>query len=180
MASDPLVKSYAEALFQVARAEGALDRVEEELTRLNTSLDSNAELREILSDSKISFEGKKSALSEIFGGKISPITLHWINMIVDQDRQRRLPTIIEAFFTSAQEAREKVTAEVVTSVPLPEDQADRLAQELSKVTKKRVFLKPMVDDSILGGVIVKIENKVIDGSIKHRLEEVKHEMIKTA
>lgn len=180
MASDGLVKSYAEALFQVGRAEETLDRVEEELTRLNKSLDSNAELREFLSDPKISADGKKSALFEIFGGKISPVTLHWINMIVDQGRQRRLPTIIEAFFTLAQEAREKVTAEVITSLPLSEDQADRLAQELSKVTKKRVFLKPMVDDSILGGVIVKIENKVIDGSVKHRLQEMKNEMIKTA
>ncbi len=180
MASDVLVKSYAEALFQVARAEETQDRVEEELTRLNKSLDSNAELREFLSDPKISADGKKSALFEIFGGKISPITLHWINMIVDQGRQRRLPTIMEAFFTLAQEAREKVTAEVITSLPLSEDQADRLAQELSKITRKRVFLKPTVDESILGGVIVKIENKVIDGSVKHRLQEMKNEMIKTA
>ena len=180
MASDVLVKSYAEALFQVARAEETQDRVEEELTRLNKSLDSNAELREFLSDPKISADGKKSALFEIFGGKISPITLHWINMIVDQGRQRRLPTIMEAFFTLAQEAREKVTAEVITSLPLSEDQADRLARELSKITRKRVFLKPTVDESILGGVIVKIENKVIDGSVKHRLQEMKNEMIKTA
>jgi len=69
---------------------------------------------------------------------------------------------------------------VITSIPLSEDLVQRLEQELSKVTKKRVFLKPMVDDSILGGVIVKIENKVIDGSVKHRLEEIKNEMIKTA
>ena len=180
MASDPLVKSYAEALFQVARAEETLDRVEEELTRVNKSLDSNAELREFLSNPQISSEGKKSSLFQIFGGKVSPITLHWINMVVDQGRQRRLPAIIEAFFTLAQDAREKVTAEVITSVPLSEDQTNRLAQELSKITRKRVFLKPMVDESILGGVIVKIENKVIDGSIKHRLQEIKNEMIKTA
>jgi len=179
MASDPLVKSYAEALFQVARAEETLDKVEEELTRLNKSLDSNAELREFLSNPQISSDGKKSALFQIFGGKISSITLHWMNMVVDQGRQRRLPTIIEAFLTLTEEAREKVTAEVITSIPLPEDLAKRLEQELSKVTKKRVFLKPMVDDSILGGVIVKIENKVIDGSVKHRLEEIKNEMIKT-
>ncbi len=180
MASDPLVKSYAEALFQVARAEETLDRVEEELTRLSKSLDSNAELREFLSNPQISSEGKKSSLFQIFGGKVSPITLHWINMVVDQGRQRRLPTIIEAFFTLAQDAREKITAEVITSVPLSEDQTNRLAQELSKITRKRVFLKPMVDESILGGVIVKIENKVIDGSVKHRLEEIKNEMIKPA
>lgn len=180
MASDPLVKSYAEALFQVARAEEILDRVEEELTRLNKSLESNADLREFLSTLQISPDGKKSALSQIFGQKISPVTLHWIDMVVDQGRQRRLPAIIEAFLTLAQDAREKVTAEVITSVPLSEDLAKRLEQELSKITKKRVFLKPMVDDSILGGVIVKIENKVIDGSVRHRLEEIKNEMIKTA
>jgi F-type H+-transporting ATPase subunit delta len=180
MASDPLVSSYAEALFQVARAEETLDRVEEELTTLNKSLDMNAELREFLSNPQISSEGKKSALFQIFGGKVSPITLHWMNMVVDQGRQRRLPAIIEAFFTLSQEAREKVTAEVTTVIPLSEDLSKRLEQELSRVTKKRVFLKPMIDDSILGGVIIKIENKVIDGSIKHRLEEVKNEMIKTA
>jgi F-type H+-transporting ATPase subunit delta len=180
MASDPLVKSYAEALFQIARAEEALDRVEEELTRLNKSLDSNAELREFLNNPQITSDGKKSALSQIFGEKISPITLHWMNLVIDQGRQRRLPVIIEAFLTLAQEAREKVTAEVITSLPLSEEQSKRLEQELSKVTRKRVFLKPMIDDSILGGVIVKIENKVIDGSVKHRLEEIKNEMIKTA
>ena len=180
MASDPLVKSYAEALFQVARAEETLVRVEEELTRLNKSLDANSELREFLSNPQISSDGKKSALFQIFGGKISPITLHWMNMVVDQGRQRRLPAIIEAFLTLTEDARDKVTAEVITSVPLSEDLAKRLEQELSKITKKRVFLKPMVDDSILGGVIVKIENKVIDGSVKHRLEEMKNEMIKTA
>jgi len=180
MASDPLVRSYAEALFQVARAEETLDRVEEELTRLSRSLDSNAELREFLSNPQISSDGKKSALFQIFGGKVSPITLHWMNMVVDQGRQRRLPALIEAFLTLTEDARDKVTAEVITSIPLSEDLTKRLEQELSKVTKKRVFLKPMVDDSILGGVIVKIENKVIDGSVKHRLEEIKNEMIKTA
>src|SRR4030043_141868 len=132
-------------------------------TRPNQTLDSNAELREFLSTPQISSDGKKSALFQIFSGKVSPITLHWINMVIDQGRQRRLPTIIEAFFALAQDARDKITAEVITSIPLPEDLVQRLGQELSKVTKKRVFLKPMVDDSILGGGIVKIENKVIDG-----------------
>ncbi|MDP3017153.1 MAG: ATP synthase F1 subunit delta [Deltaproteobacteria bacterium] len=179
MASDPVVRGYAEALFQVARAEEALDRVEEELTRLKNGLESNAEVKEFLSNLQISPEGKKSALFQIFGEKISTLTLNWINLVIDQGRQRRLPNIIEAFFTLAQESREKVTAEVVTSVPLSEDLVQRLEKELSRASKKQVFLKPMVDESILGGVIVKIENKIIDGSVKHRLEEMKQEMVKT-
>lgn len=179
MASDPVVRGYAEALFQVARAEEALDRVEEELTRLKNGLESNAEVKEFLSNLQISPEGKKSALFQIFGEKISTLTLNWINLVIDQGRQRRLPNIIEAFFTLAQESREKITAEVITSVPLSEDLVQRLEKELSRASKKQVFLKQMVDESILGGVIVKIENKIIDGSVKHRLEEMKQEMVKT-
>ncbi len=179
MASDPVVRGYAEALFQVARAEESLDRVEEELTRLKTGLESNAEVKEFLSNLQISPEGKKSALFQIFGEKISTLTLNWINLVIDQGRQRRLPNITEAFFTLARESREKITAEVITSVPLSEDLVQRLEKELSRASKKQVFLKPMVDESILGGVIVKIENKIIDGSVKHRLEEMKQEMVKT-
>jgi F-type H+-transporting ATPase subunit delta len=179
MASDPLVRAYAESLFHVARAEEMIDRVEEELTHLNKALDANAELREFLSNPNVSSDGKKDALVQIFGKTVSPVTLHWVNMVMDQGRQRRLPVIIEDFMTLAQEAREKVTAEVITSVPLTEDLAKSLEAELSRVTKKRVFLKPLVDESILGGVIVKLENKVIDGSVRHRLDEIKREMTKT-
>jgi len=179
MASDPLVEAYAEALFQVARVEERMDQVEEDLTHLKKTLDSNIELREFLNNLQISSAGKQDALSKIFGESLSPITLHWMNLIVDQGRQRKLPTIIEAFFTLTQDAREKITAEIITSVPLSEDLARRMESELSRVTKKRVFLKPVVDDSILGGVIVKVDNKVIDGSVRTRLEEIKKEMIKT-
>ena len=179
MASDPVVKGYAEALFQVVQAEEILDLVEEELTRLKNALESNAEVKEFLSNLQISPEGKKSAISQIFGEKVSTLTLNWLNLVIDQGRQRRLPNIIETFFTLAQESREKVTAEVITSVPLTEDLIQRLEKELSKASKKQVFLKPMIDESILGGVIVKVENKIIDGSVKHRLEEIKQEMVKT-
>lgn len=179
MASDPLVQGYAAALFQVARAEEALDQVEEELTRFKISLESNAEVKEFLSNLRISPEGKKSALNQIFGQKVSTLTLSWINLVIDQGRQRRFPAIIEAFFALAQESRQKVTAEVITPVALSDDLIQRLEKELSRVSKKQVFLKPMIDESILGGVIVKMENKIIDGSVKHRLEEIKQEMIKT-
>jgi F-type H+-transporting ATPase subunit delta len=179
MGSDPLVEAYAEALFQVAQAEEMTDRVEEELTLLQKTLDSNADLREFLSNPQLSADGKKDVFLKIFGSGLSPVTLHWLDMVVDRGRQRRLPLIIEAFFVLTQDAREKVTAEIITSVPLSEELSKRLEAELSKVTKKRVFLKAVVDDSILGGVIVKLADKVIDGSVRGRLEEVKKEMIKT-
>lgn len=179
MGSDPLVMAYAQGLFQMARAEGLLDRAEEELTRLQKAIETHASLKEFLSAPDISPEGKKSALSEIFGQSLSPLLLHWVETVVDQGRQRKLPAMIEAFCRLAEEAREKVTAEVITSIPLPEDLARRFEEELSRVTRKRVFVKPFVDESILGGVIVKLGDKVIDGSLRHRLEEVKQEMMRS-
>ncbi len=179
MGSDPVVMGYAQALFQLGRAEELLDRVEEELTRFQKAIASNASLKEFLSAPDISAAGKKSALSEIFGQALSPLVRHWVETVIDHGRQRRLPMMIEAFFKLAEEAREKVTAEVITSIPLSEDLSKRFEEALSKVTRKRVFVKPLVDESILGGVIVKLGDKVIDGSLRHRLEEVKQEMMRS-
>ena len=75
-------------------------------------------------------------------------------------------------------AREKVTAEVITSVPLSEKMADKLRRELTKVTKKQVFLKPRVDPSVLGGAIVRVENKIIDGSLRRQLGQMRRAMVK--
>jgi F-type H+-transporting ATPase subunit delta len=180
MGSDPLVKAYAEALLQIARAEERLDRVEEEMALVGKAIDTNAELKEFLNDPGLAPAGKQAALAEIFGKSLSPMTMHWLHMVVDEGRQRRLPAIIEAFSGLAQEAREMVTAEVVTAVPLSEEMAGRLARELSKSTRKRVHLQPVVDESILGGVVIRIGGKVIDGSIRHRLEEIKLEMVRGA
>ncbi|NIS61666.1 MAG: F0F1 ATP synthase subunit delta [Proteobacteria bacterium] len=179
MRADSVVKGYAEALFQVAKSEDIIEVVEDELYRLKEVLQGNAELREFLSNLRIASEGKKKAVMEIFGKGVSPVTLYHLNLVIDQGRQRKLLPIIEEFFSLAAAAREKVTAEVITSVPLSEKMAEKLRRALTKATKKQVFLKPRVDPSILGGAIVRVENKIIDGSLRHRLEQMRRAMVKT-
>ena len=178
MRADSVVKGYAEALFGVARSEDVIEVVEDELNKLKEILQGNSELREFLSNLRIALEGKKKALMEIFGKDVSPITLNHLNLVIDQGRQRKLVSIIEEYFRLATAAREKVTAEVITSVPLSEKMAEKLRRALTKVTKKQVFLKPRVDPSILGGAIVRVENKIIDGSLRHQLEQMHRAMVK--
>ena len=179
MKADSVVKGYAEALFHVAKSEDSIEVVEDELYRLKEVLQKNAELREFLSNLRIAPEGKKKAVMEIFGKDVSSITLHHLNLVIDQARQRKLLPIIEEFFALAAAAREKVTAEVITSIPLSEEMAEKLRRALTKATKKQVFLKPRVDPSILGGAIVRVENKIIDGSLRRRLERMRRAMVKT-
>jgi len=178
MRDDSVTRGYADALFQVAKSEDLIEVVEDELYRLKETLQKNAELREFLSNLQIAQEGKKKALMEIFGKGVSAITLNHLNLIIDQGRQRKLVSIIEEYFRLAAAAREKVTVEVITSIPLPEKMAEKLRRELTKATKKQVFLKARVDPSILGGAIVQIENKIIDGSVRHRLEEMRRAMVR--
>jgi F-type H+-transporting ATPase subunit delta len=180
MKDDSVVKGYAESLFRVAKSEDLVEVVEDELYKLKEVLGKNAKLREFLSNLRIAPEGKKKALMEIFGKGVSSVTLNYLNLVIDQGRQRKLVRIIEEYFAVAAAAREKVTAEVITSVPLSEKIAEKLARELTKVTKKQVFLKTRVDPSILGGAIVRVENKIIDGSLRHQLSQMRQAMIEIA
>jgi len=177
MKDDSVVKGYANGLFQVAKSEELVEVVEDELYKLREVLKKNAELREFLSNLRIAPEGKKKALMEIFGNRVSSITLNHLNLVIDQGRQRKLVPIIEEYFALVTAAREKVTAEIITSVPLSEKMAEKLARELTKVTKKQVFLKPRVDPSILGGAIIRVEDKIIDGSLRHQLDQMRRAMI---
>jgi len=177
MRADTIVDGYAESLFQVAKSENLVEVVEDELDRLKETLRGNPDLREFLSNPRIAPEGKKKALVEIFGEKVSSITLNHLNMLIDQGRQRKLVPIIECFAGLAAAAREKVTAEVITSIPLSDKMVQKLSRELGKVTKKQVFLKPRVDPSILGGAIIRVENKIIDGSLRHQLGQMRRAMV---
>ncbi|UCE18834.1 MAG: ATP synthase F1 subunit delta [Gemmatimonadota bacterium] len=178
MPSDPIAQAYAEALFRIAEAEDAVDRVESELYELQKILNKEYELREFLDDPSVTVGGKRSAVAELFAGKVSPLTLNLVYTAVEQGRHRLLPGIVEVFADLASAFRGQVTAEVITAVPLTEEMADKLRGVLSKRVNKKVYLKQMVDGSILGGAIVRIGDKIIDGCVSKKLQGLRSAMIK--
>jgi F-type H+-transporting ATPase subunit delta len=174
--SEELISGYARALFDVVQAEGELDRVEDELYRFGKILESNHELKQALSDQSIDRIQREKILGELLEDKVSPHTLGLLTFIVGQGRARQLPQILEQLSELAAEARNSVIAEVRTAVPLDEKQRKALADSLSKATGKKVEVKAIVDPSVLGGVVTKIGETVIDGTIKHKLEQLKDQV----
>jgi F-type H+-transporting ATPase subunit delta len=174
--ADELVQGYAEALFKVVEAEGELDRVEDELFRFGKLLESNHELKQALSDAKVSAADRVRILEELLSGKVSAHTLGLVTFVVAQDRARQLPQILEELSRIAADARQSVLAEVRSAVPLEDKQQTDLAAALSKATGKKVSLKVLVDPSVLGGVYAKVGDTVIDGTIKRRLEQLKEQV----
>jgi F-type H+-transporting ATPase subunit delta len=176
MVSDELVHGYAQALFNVVRAEGELDRVEDELFRFGKVLDSNHELKQALSDKSIDKEQREKVLQELLADKVSPHTLGLLGFIVAQGRARQLPQILSELSAMAAEERYAVIGEVRSAVPLDADQRKKLAKALSRATGKRVEVKVIVDPSIIGGVVAKIGDTIIDGSVKRRLQQLKEQV----
>ena len=176
MPHDSINTGYARALFEMAQAEGAVSRVEEELFRLRELLKKNPDLLEFLKDPNIKHEGKRKALSDLFQGRVHPLVLNTLITLSDQDRAGRVLHVIEEFSACAAGATLTVSGEVTTAIPIDNATLKRLADELSRITGKNVQLFQKMDPSILGGAIIQVGEQIIDGSLRRKLDQIKERL----
>ncbi len=172
--ADDRTLAYAEALFGVARAEGTLGEVEDELFRFSQMLQGNDELRKALTDAGIPAARRQQIVEDLLGGKASPTTVALVSMVVGTGRARELPRIIKRLVEMSAAEANKEVAEVRSAVPLTEDQRERLAKALEDATGKQVEVKVVVDPSVLGGIVAQVGDTVIDGSVRRRLDQLKN------
>ncbi|HZQ26641.1 MAG TPA: ATP synthase F1 subunit delta [Acidimicrobiales bacterium] len=165
--------AYAEALFVVAQAEGALSTVEEELFRVARTLETNDELRNALTDEAIPIDRRIGIVEDLLGPRAHPTTTALVSFIIAAGRGRELPEIVDKVVAAAAAQQARAVAEVRTAMPLTDDQRQRLAEALSKATGKQLELKLVIDPSILGGVVAQVGDSVIDGSVRHRLNQLR-------
>jgi F-type H+-transporting ATPase subunit delta len=169
-------EAYAEALLAIARVEGHLGEVEDELFRFARILEGNDELRMALTDPQLPPERRLAVIEELLEGKVLPTTKAIVSFIVTIGRASELPKIANRFVELAAQERKHEVAEVRTAVPLDEAQQRRLAEALSKATGKRIEVKIIVDPDVLGGVVARVGDVVIDGSIRHEIEQLKEQL----
>jgi F-type H+-transporting ATPase subunit delta len=165
-----LARGYAQALFQVAQAEGALEQVEDELFRFARILENETRLRESLTDPTVPPEHRANMVQELLGPKASPHTTNIVGFVVQQGRARELPKIIDSLVQLAAEERNKAVAEVRCAVPLDGDQREKLKDAIARATGKQVEMKVLVDPSVVGGLLVRVGDQVFDGTVRHRLQ----------
>ena len=167
------IEGYATALFEVARAEGVLPKVEEELFDISHLLSSNDELRTTLGDDAVPGERKQAIIEDLVGQRATPTTTLLVSFVVSAGRARELPAIISNLVERAAADRQHALAEVRSAVPLDDDQRKRLAQALSANLGKEVEVKVLVDPAVLGGLSARVGDVVIDGTVRHRLDQLK-------
>jgi F-type H+-transporting ATPase subunit delta len=172
-------RGYAQAIFAVAEAEGVLDQVEDELFRFARTLEREQELRTALTDPGLPAERKRAVLQDILGERTNPQTESLLGFIVEQGRARDLPSIVDELAELAARRRESAVAEVRTAVPLDEERRARLERALVRATGRTVELKVVIDPSVIGGVVARVGDQVIDGSVRRRLELARERMSET-
>lgn len=166
------IDSWAAALYEIARSEGVLTTVEEELFRFARTLETSDELRSVLADPAVPTARTSAVLSDLLASA-SPVTAGIISMVVTAGRVRDLPAIVDRLISRAASSRSAVVAEVRSAVPLDEGQRSRLAVALGQAVGKSVEVKVIHDPSVLGGLVAQIGDTVIDGSVRTRLDQLK-------
>ena len=171
--SSSRIDGYASALFEIAKAEGNLDEVEDELFRFARSLEGSDELRTALTDELVPAERRQAIVEDLLGSKASSTTVSLVSFVVAAGRGRDLPAIISKLVERAAAEKDRTVAEVRSAIPLTDDQRRRLAAALANATGKQVEVKVVVDPSVLGGAVATVGDAVIDGTVRTRLDQIK-------
>lgn len=171
--NDNRIDGYSRALFEVARAEGTLDEVEDELFRFARSYESNESLRSALADDGIPVAKRQAIVEDLLGPTATPTTVQLVSMVVGSGRGADLVAIIDALVQRASASKDLSLAEVRSAVPLTDDQQARLKAALANATGKQVNLKVIVDPAVRGGLVATVGDTVIDGSVRTRVDQLK-------
>jgi F-type H+-transporting ATPase subunit delta len=168
---------YATALFEIARDGKALDKVEADIGALGEALATSADLRNVIASPVYSREdqGKAvKALADRMG--LGPEVANTLGLMARNRRLFVLPGLIAQLKALIADHRGEVTAEVTTARPLSEAQLDELAGTLKKNVGKDVSLKVTLDESLIGGLVVKVGSRMIDTSVRSRLAALQNVM----
>jgi F-type H+-transporting ATPase subunit delta len=164
---------YAEAFYGVIVAEGEANEIQDELFRFAKTIDGNDQLRNTLSDPHLPAAVREQIVQDLLEGKALDTTVSLINLVVGTGRIRELSAIVDHLLERTAMLGSKTIAEVRSAVPLTDDQKARLAASIKASQGLDVDIVVIVDPSVLGGVVTQIGDKVIDGSVRHRLAQLK-------
>jgi F-type H+-transporting ATPase subunit delta len=170
------VEAYANALLEVARAEGRLAEVEDELFRFARTFEGSDELRMALTDPMLPVTRRVSVIEDLLGNKALQTSVALVLFVVAAGRGGELPEIVDRFVELASAERHRAVAEVRSAVPLTPEQTERMRQALGHATGKEVEIKVIIDPTVLGGIVATVGDVVIDGSVRHRLEQMRGQL----
>ncbi len=172
-----LAHKYAMAIFEIAKEENKLDEYGEELSLAGQVVAEHPELRAFLGNPKVQREDKKDVLSKLLKDDLSKMTYNFIMLLVDKRRDNLIEAISHEYMLLSNKEQGIVIADVTEAFPMTGSQEERLKQKLEEITEKTVKLRHHIDERIIGGVIVQMGDKRIDGSVAGQMQSLKKQLL---
>lgn len=172
------VERYARALFELAVEEGRINEFSQDLQGIHQILTDHSDLEKLLYHPRIRENEKKDLMKRLLGDKVSPLVLNFIMLTIDKGRETLLKSIIEYYEHLAKEAKGIVEVQVYTAFELTSANEAELTAKLQQMIGKSVELQVTVDRSLIGGMKLRIGDRVIDGTIQRHLERLQENLTK--
>lgn len=170
------VDAYAHAMLEIARTEERLPQVEDELFRFGRIIEGNDDLRMALANPGLPADQRAKIVDELLENRALQVSRALVAMVVGAGRGHDLPAIISRFVELVAATRQHEVAEVRTAKPLSDEEVAKLGEVLSRATDKNIEVKVIIDPTVMGGVVATIGDTVIDGTVRHRLEQLKESL----
>ena len=173
---DVIANRYAEALFQLSEEENITKEIYNELHDVVEVIKNNKELDNVLKSPLVAKNEKTQLIEALFNNKINNDLKNFLKILVEKGRISSLKSIKLTFKELLNDKHNIIEGTVISAIALTEKQVKELEEKLSKKYNKNVTLENKVDESILGGVLVRLGNTQIDGSVKTRLDNIKDQL----
>ncbi len=172
-----LARKYSTAIFEIAQEDKKLEEYGKELAQVREELFSVPGAREFFQNPQVQPKAKKELIEKLFAQELSTVVYHFLMLLVDKRRIALLEAIEEGYRALSYQAQGIIIADVTTAGEMGAQQQEKLKAKLVSVTGKKVQLRMHRDERIIGGVIVKIGDKRIDGSVQGRLAALSRELM---
>lgn len=172
MSQNIIAERYALALFELAKEQGSVEKVAEEMRVVKKVFNENPHFQVLLTAPNLSIEQKKQVMNEVFA-KASPLVSQILTLLVDRNRQNEVVSVAESFIHHVNEEKGIATAQVHTVRPLNEKETAAISATFAKkVGKISLNIENIVDSNLLGGLKVRIGNRIFDGSLRGKLDRL--------
>ncbi len=169
-------RRYARALFNAALRSGEVDEVAQSLDSIAQAAQGSPQFMNVMRHPLVTRERKKELLHKIFEGRVQPVVEHFLFLLIENDRAAILPDIGGQYKTLLDEHRREIDAEAVSAVPLTSAQIEALKARLKAESGYTVRLQTRVDASLLGGLLVRVGDRLFDGSIVSQLRRLEEQL----
>ncbi|HKL88115.1 MAG TPA: ATP synthase F1 subunit delta [Salinibacter sp.] len=180
MSQRTVARRYAAALYEEADATGVLEDVDDDVLMLRESLESNGELARFFKSPVIPQEKKETVIQELLSDRVAKLTVQFLRLLVHKDRETMTKAILDQYQSLRDEQRGIVDATVQVARPLSDEDRETIVETLEAETGKSVRLSVEEDADLIGGVVIRIGDRVFDGSVRNQLVNLRDRLRNSA